>query len=41
MTKLFEGFEVSDLVNVLEPKIHIDEFNSKMGKDDDIIVLSF
>jgi hypothetical protein len=39
--KLFEGFEVNDLKNVLHDKIHIDEFNSKIGDDDQNIVVSF
>ena len=41
MSKLFEGFEVGDLKLILEPKIHIDEFAAKAGKDDEIIVFSF
>lgn len=34
-------FEVNDLKLVLEPKLHIDEFCSKIGSDADIIVISF
>lgn len=30
-----------DLEGLLKPTIHIDEFSSKMGDDDDIIVVSF
>ena len=41
MSKVYESFEVGDLKLVLEPKIHIDEFSSKIGKDDEICVLSF
>lgn len=41
MSNLSENFEVGDLKLVLEPKIHIDEFCSKIGKDNEIIVLSF
>lgn len=41
MPKLFEGFEVSDLENILSPNIHIDEFKSKLGSDDKNIVISF
>ena len=26
---------------LLKPEIHVDEFTSKMGEDDDIIVVSF
>lgn len=39
--KVYEGFEVGDLQLVLEPKLHIDEFRSKMGKDSEICVISF
>lgn len=42
MTNLLsEGLEHKDLVDILKPTIHIDEFASKMGDDDDIIVASF
>jgi hypothetical protein len=40
-SKVVEGFEVNDLKNVLHDKIHIDEFNSKIGDDDQNIVVSF
>jgi hypothetical protein len=36
-----EGLEQSDLSRLVHPKLHIDEFKSKMGDDADIIVLSF
>ena len=36
-----EGFEVGDLKNVLLPKLHIDEYDSKVGNNDKNIVLSF
>ena len=36
-----ESFEVNDLHLVLEPKIHVDQYSSKIGKDDEICVLSF
>ena len=39
--QLFEGLEYKDLVGMMKPTIHIDEFSSKMGDDDDIIVVSF
>jgi hypothetical protein len=39
--KIVEGFEVGDLKFVLEPIIHIDEFSSKLGKDDKNTVISF
>lgn len=38
---LFEGFEVGDLKDVLENWLHIDQFRSKMGRDDKNIVVSF
>jgi hypothetical protein len=40
-SKIVESFEVNDLKNVLHDKIHIDEFNSKIGDDDQNIVVSF
>ena len=39
--QLFEGLEYGDLKRLVHPKLHIDEFKSKMGDDADIIVLSF
>lgn len=41
MKNIFESFEVGDLVSVLEPVVHIDEFKSKLGKDDKNMVISF
>jgi hypothetical protein len=41
MTKLFEGFEYKDLEGLMKPTIHVDEFSSKMGDDEDIVVVSF
>jgi len=38
---LFEGLEQNDLARLLTPELHIDEYKSKMGKDEDIVVLSF
>ena len=38
---LFEGLEQGDLARLTHPRLHIDEFESKMGDDSDIIVLSF
>lgn len=40
-SQLNEGLEYKDLVGMMKPTIHVDEFASKMGDDDDIIVLSF
>ena len=39
--KLTEGLEYKDMVGMLKPTIHVDEFSSKMGDDDDVIVASF
>jgi len=38
---LFESLEYKDLEGLMKPTVHVDEFSSKMGDDDDIIVLSF
>lgn len=38
---LFESLDFKDLEGMLKPTIHVDEFSSKMGDDDDIIVVSF
>jgi hypothetical protein len=38
---LYEGLEYKDMVGMLKPTIHVDEFSSKMGEDDDVIVASF
>jgi hypothetical protein len=38
---LFESLNFKDLEGLLKPTIHVDEFSSKMGDDDDIIVISF
>jgi hypothetical protein len=38
---LFESLEYKDLEGLMKPTIHVDEFSSKMGDDDDIIVVSF
>jgi hypothetical protein len=39
--KLFEGLTKGDLTRLVKPRVHIDEFKSKMGDDADIAVLSF
>ncbi len=39
--QLSESLEYKDLEGLLKPTIHVDEFSSKMGDDDDIIVVSF
>jgi len=38
---LFESLGFKDLEGLMKPTIHVDEFSSKMGDDDDIIVVSF
>jgi hypothetical protein len=38
---LSESLSFKDMDGLLKPTIHVDEFTSKMGDDDDIIVLSF
>ena len=38
---LFEALEYKDMEGILKPTVHIDEFASKMGDDDEIIVISF
>jgi hypothetical protein len=38
---LFESLGFKDLEGLVKPTIHVDEFSSKMGDDDDIIVVSF
>ena len=35
------GLEFKDMVDMIKPTIHIDEFESKVGEDDAYIVLSF
>tara|TARA_B110000503_G_scaffold50080_1_gene81164 strand:- start:168 stop:704 length:537 start_codon:yes stop_codon:yes gene_type:complete len=41
MKKLNEGLEYKSLDGMVKPTLHIDEFSSKMGDDDDIAVISF
>lgn len=41
MTKLFEGLEQNDLARLVTPFVHFDEYESKMGKDEDVAVVSF
>jgi hypothetical protein len=38
---LFEGLEPNDLKRLIHPELHIDEFKSKLGRDEDICVISF
>lgn len=39
--KLNEGLEENDLMRLVHPELHIDEYKSKMGRDEDIVVISF
>lgn len=41
MRQLSEGLNYKDLVGIMKPTVHIDEFSSKMGDDDEIVVASF
>ena len=38
---VFESLDYKELEGLMKPTIHVDEFSSKMGDDDDIIVVSF
>ena len=38
---LFEGLEKDDLARLIHPELHVDEFKSKLGDDQDVVVLSF
>ena len=38
---LNEGFSYKDLEGMLKATVHVDEFSSKMGEDDDVAVVSF
>lgn len=39
--QLKEGLEHGDLKRLIHPELHIDEFKSKLGRDEDVAVLSF
>ena len=41
MHNLFEGLEKDDLARLIHPELHVDEFKSKLGDDQDVVVLSF
>jgi len=41
LSLLSESLGFKDLEGMMKPTIHVDEFSSKMGDDDDVIVLSF
>lgn len=38
---LNEGLEQGDLERLVHPELHIDEFKSKLGRDEDVCVISF
>ena len=38
---LFEGLEQNDLMRLVHDEMHIDEFKSKLGRDEDVCVVSF
>ena len=38
---IFEGLESGDLQRIIHPELHIDEFKSKLGDDEDVVVVSF
>jgi len=40
-SKIYEGLEAGDLARLVHDELHIDEYKSKMGNDEDIIVVSF
>jgi hypothetical protein len=40
-SKINEGLEKNDLKRLIHDELHIDEFKSKMGRDEDIVVISF
>ena len=40
-SKLTEGSYQGDLKRLIDPELHIDQHRSKMGEDDDVIVVSF
>lgn len=41
MNTITEGLEKNDLKRLVHPELHVDEYKSKMGRDEDIVVLSF
>ena len=40
-SNITEGLEQDDLKRLVHTELHIDEFKSKMGKDEDVVVISF
>jgi hypothetical protein len=41
LSNINEGLEANDLKRMVHNELHIDEYKSKMGKDEDVIVISF
>lgn len=41
LNNLFEGLEAGDLSRLIHNELHIDEFKSKLGRDEDVVVISF
>ena len=41
MRKLNEALDYHDMVGEVEPKVSIDEYSAKMGKDKDVVTLAF
>lgn len=41
MSKLFEGLEKHDLKRLVSTRVTIDEYKSKIGSDEEIVVVSF
>jgi len=41
LSNITEGLEANDLKRLVHNELHIDEFKSKMGKDEDVVVISF
>lgn len=40
-SKIYEGLEAGDLARLVHDEIHVDEFKSKMGNDEEMVVVSF
>jgi hypothetical protein len=41
MKKLYEGLDYHDMEGQIEPRVSVDEYSAKMGKDKDIVTLAF
>lgn len=41
LSNINEGLEANDLKRLVHNELHIDEYKSKLGKDEDVIVISF